>query len=60
MDDKLGEDDEGALQIAISSEKGCVRIDFGKYLDGFAFPPDLALQLAAAIAKHAIALKRKA
>lgn len=54
---KLNEDDEGGLKMAISSESGCVRLDFGKKLEWFALPPDDALMLASVIAKHAMALK---
>lgn len=61
-DDKLGPtgelprgklDDDGALNCAISHENGCVRVDFW-----LAMPPDLALEFAFMITKHAMDLKR--
>jgi hypothetical protein len=71
MDDKLGPtgdfpqgklnaDDEGALNIAIGQESGCVRIDFGKEVAWVGLDPDLAVAFAATIVKHAMALKRQA
>jgi hypothetical protein len=54
---KLNDDDEGALNIAISHENGVVRVDFGEPTAWIGLPPDLALAFAATIAKHAMALK---
>jgi hypothetical protein len=54
---KLNETDEGGLQMAISSEGGCVRLDFGKPTAWIAFPPDQALALASLIVKRALAMK---
>jgi hypothetical protein len=56
---KLNQDDEGGIQIAIGSDSGAVRIDFGKPTAWFALPPDEALALASVIVKHAMALKRR-
>lgn len=56
---KLNEDDEGGLKLAISTERGTVRLDFGKDIKWFALPPDEALALAAVIAKHAMRLKHR-
>jgi hypothetical protein len=55
---KLNEADEGELGFSVGQEKGQVRIDFGSPITWFAMPPDLALQFATSIAKHATALKR--
>jgi len=55
---KLNPDDEGGLKIAISQEKGVVRIDFSEPTAWIGLPPNLALEFAAAIARHALALKR--
>jgi hypothetical protein len=54
---KLNADDEGALNIAISQEKGVVRIDFGKPIEWLAMPPDLAFDFASTILVHARRLK---
>lgn len=56
---KLNKDDEGGLKLAISSEGGCVRLDFGKPVAWFALPPDAALELASLIVARAMALKRE-
>ena len=56
---KLNPDDEGGLKLAISQEKGVVRIDFGKPTAWIGLPPDLALEFAATIAKHALMLKHR-
>jgi hypothetical protein len=55
---RLNDDDEGGIQIAISRENGVVRIDFGEPTAWIGLPPALALEFAATIAKHALALKR--
>ena len=54
---KLNEDDEGALNCAISHENGCVRIDFGKRIEWLAMPPDLAFDFASTILVHHRRLK---
>jgi hypothetical protein len=54
---KLNADDEGALNIAISRENGVVRIDFGEPTAWIGLPPELALEFASVIVKHALALK---
>ena len=54
---KLNEDDEGALNCAISQENGCVRIDFGKPIAWLAMPPDLAFDFATTIMVHVRRLK---
>jgi hypothetical protein len=54
---KLNEDDEGGIDIAIGSESGNVRIDFGEPTAWIAFPPDEALAFANLIVEHAMALK---
>lgn len=50
---KLNEDDEGALNTAISHGQGVVRIDFGKPTAWLAMPPDLAVEFASVILMHA-------
>jgi hypothetical protein len=55
---KLNETDEGELTLSIGTEKGNVRVDFGTPVAWFALPPELALQFASTIVKHAMALKR--
>jgi hypothetical protein len=50
---KLNERDEGELQFAVGSEKGLVRIDFGKPVAWFALPPETAQQLAMLLLRHA-------
>lgn len=54
---ELNDDDEGGLTLAISQEKGVVRIDFGEPTAWIGLPPELALEFAALIAKHALRLK---
>jgi hypothetical protein len=56
---KLNQDDEGGIQIAIGSESGKVRLDFGEPTAWVAMTPDEALALASVIVKHAMALKRR-
>jgi hypothetical protein len=55
---QLNADDEGGLIMAISSEGGCVRLDFGKPTAWIALPPDEGLALASLLVKRAMALKR--
>jgi hypothetical protein len=55
---KLNETDEGGINIAISTEEGNVRIDFGKPTAWVAFPPEQALQLASLIVARAMTIKR--
>jgi hypothetical protein len=55
---KLNADDEGALNCAISHENGCVRIDFGKPVAWLVSEPEPALEFAAAIIRHAMALTK--
>lgn len=54
---KLDSTDEGALTIAISTQGGNVRVDFGTKTRWIAFPPDQALAFASAIVARAMALK---
>ncbi|HEX3523865.1 MAG TPA: hypothetical protein VHT52_17475 [Stellaceae bacterium] len=54
---QLNETDEGGLIIAIGTERGHVRVDLGTPVAWFAMPPDLALQFAANIVKHAKSIK---
>jgi hypothetical protein len=56
---KLNADDEGGINIAIGSESGNVRIDFGEPTAWIALPPDQALAFASLIVKHAMALKQR-
>jgi hypothetical protein len=56
---RLNPDDEGGLKIAISQEKGVVRIDFGEPTAWIGLPPELALEFASLIAKHALRLKHR-
>jgi hypothetical protein len=49
----LNKDDEGALRLAVSTENGTVRIDFGSEVTWIAMPPDIAVKLAMAILKAA-------
>lgn len=55
---KLNPTDEGELAFTVKKEKGQVRVDFGSPVAWFAMSPDLALQVAASLVKHATALKR--
>jgi hypothetical protein len=50
---KLNVDDEGDLVVALSSENGNVRIDFGKRVAWVAFPPDMAIEFASTIIMRA-------
>jgi hypothetical protein len=50
---KLTEDDEGALNCAVTHGQGVVRIDFGKEIAWLAMDPDLAINFASAIMVHA-------
>jgi hypothetical protein len=45
------------LRIAVGREKGNVRIDFGSRIQWFTMTPDLALEFATSVVKHATALK---
>lgn len=56
---RLNETDEGGLAIAISEERGHVRLDFGKPTAWIAMSPDQALAFASAIVNRAMALKRQ-
>jgi hypothetical protein len=68
MDEKLGEtgdfphgkldkDDEGGLNMMISEYRGTVRFDFGKSIKWFALPPDMAVEFAENVLKHARRLR---
>ena len=50
---KLNDDDEGALMVKISTEKGAVRIDFGESTEWFAMTPDMAVGMAVSLVDHA-------
>ena len=56
---KLDEHDEGAINIAVTHDKGVVRIVFGSPVAWLGLPPDQALALASLITKHAMKLKRE-
>jgi hypothetical protein len=51
----LNDDDEGALKIGVAFDKkdGLVHINFGKPVAWTAFPPEMAVQLARILLKHA-------
>jgi hypothetical protein len=55
---KLGDDDEGELRFGVAHDDQLVHVDFGKPVKWFAMPPDLALQLASMLTKHAMDIKR--
>jgi hypothetical protein len=55
---KLNEDDEGELTFGIANDGKLVHVDFGKPVHWFAVGPDLALQIASNLTKHAMAIKR--
>ena len=54
---KLNDQDKGELAVAISSEKGMVRIDFGTPVNWVCLPPDMALAFASVITARAMAMK---
>ncbi len=54
---KFTEDDEGALNIGIATHDGKVVIDFGQPVAWVGMDPDLAMEVARAIAKHAGRIK---
>lgn len=51
----LNDDDEGALKIGVAFDKvdGLVHLNFGKPVAWAAFPPDMAVQFARTLLKHA-------
>lgn len=55
----LNDDDEGALKIGVAFDKadGLVHLNFGKPVAWTAFPPEMAIQLARTLLKHAGAKK---
>lgn len=55
----LNDDDEGALKIGVAFDKadGLVHLNFGKPIAWTAFPPEMAIQLARTLLKHAGAKK---
>lgn len=55
---KLNPHDEGGLTSAISTENGNVRIDFGKKIAWFAFPPEAAIAFACMIIHRAMEIER--
>jgi hypothetical protein len=58
---KMAPDDEGELVVAISIDGDTVRVDFGpKPVAWIAYDADGAIAFAAAIHKHAMALKFRA
>jgi hypothetical protein len=57
---KLDKEDEGGLAVVITQYKNVVRIDFKKKVAWFAFPPDLAIEFAEVIIKHAKEIKKRA
>ena len=50
---KLNDEDDGATEIAIGVENGCVKLLFRKPIVWLAFHPDEAIGLAAIILEHA-------
>ena len=52
-DGKLNPSDEGALSMAIGTEKGRVHIEFPKLVKWIALPPDMAIDVAEILIKHA-------
>lgn len=54
----LGPDDEGELTIGIAHDsKGTVFLNFGKDVSWIGFPPDVAVEFAKNILRHAGAKK---
>jgi len=53
-DGKLTPQDEGAIQVAVISEKGAVRINFGKPITWLGMPAKDAIGFASLVIKHAI------
>lgn len=45
-DGQLNSSDEGELKLSVSVQEGLVHIDFGKSVQWFAMPPQLAVQFA--------------
>jgi hypothetical protein len=54
---KLDATDEGGLNIAITTYRKTVRVDFFKPTAWFALPPEEALAFASLIVKHAMDIK---
>jgi hypothetical protein len=54
---RLNDTDEGELAVAVSSEKGVVRIDFGTPVAWLCLPPDDALAFASVLVARAMAMK---
>ncbi len=53
-DGKLGPNDEGELQFGIGhDDEGMVFVDFGKPVQFIAMPPQIAVNFAAMLMKHA-------
>jgi hypothetical protein len=52
-DGRLNPDDAGAIAMAVSSEKGRVRLDFPKPVAWIGFTGDEAMQLAQDLMRHA-------
>lgn len=52
-DEKLRDDDEGALAMSMTKENGNVFMNFGKAVSWLALPPEEARRLAAMLIKHA-------
>lgn len=50
---KLNPHDEGTLMMSVHTERGNVRVDFGKPVAWFALPPQAACDLAALLIRHA-------
>lgn len=50
---KLNENDAGALALAISNERGVVKISFPKPVAWIGFTGDQAMEIAALLIKHA-------
>jgi hypothetical protein len=57
---KLDRTDEGGLRMVIHQYENTVRFDFGKKIKWFALPPDMALDFAMLIIKHADEIKKRA
>ncbi len=50
---KLNDEDQGALMVKISTEKGAVRIDFGESTEWLAMTPDMAVDMAISLVNNA-------
>ena len=53
---KLNEHDEGAVNMSITTDNGCVIVAFEEPTAWFGMPRTMALQFADAVRKHALSL----